>query len=438
MSISAPNHIQLAQLFEQMQTKDQGNRGSVISDGKGYRVIPVHKDQCKFLTLQEILTLTDSCKEELKTNPIQASLISKELLTMADNKAVKENKQSLLIKTALNLIQCVKNIFNGYGWTTTCGLARKLSRELDILSSNAGPTELDSDSPLPVITKNNEVKAVTEPLLAVNKKTMTTPFTLQSSETLPLSIPKKEPLSQIRLQRPPTLQRQMTLGKKGAIEAYQKSPETCSFFHKKILFQDINSYEALIQLVQDISGNSEARLCDPWSRTIILDALEAVKGEVSDQILEKILNDPNFTPALFQTILQQILDKAQESKPFSLFALEQLMRCYQERDWFSGSLPLSDPILLAGVQLLIRSKPNEKPTEKLLDWMMNNETFTFQVCVACITSYLKKVWEKDASLQGNLFYPLLDKLTAAFLNRKWSSLLDEVKNADVRGYLENR
>ena len=186
-------------------------------------------------------------------------------------------------------------------------------------------------------------------------------------------------------------------------------------------------------MITDFTGNPEVDFNDAWSRVLVIEALKFVTKETSDRIIEKI----NFNPLLFCEILNLIIEKAADQKAFSSFSLEMLMKTYMSKSWYRKELSFENETLLKGIQLLIKSNPNMNPTTSLINWMIKDNKLTFKACVASMTSYLEKKWEKPEREQMTIEYPNLTSLEIYFKNLNWAPLADTVRRSDVRQYLES-
>lgn len=113
------------------------------------------------------------------------------------------------------------------------------------------------------------------------------------------------------------------------------------------------------------------------------------------------------------------------------------MKLYMEKNWYENDLPLENPTFQKGLQLLIKSKPNENPTEQMIDWILGLPQFNFQLCVACITTYLEKIWEKPPEQQLNIHYPILIKLENHFIDKDWSRFANQVAHTSVKRHLQS-
>ncbi len=380
--------FQLSHLFSQIGTEKEGQRGVLVKDGNGYQVVHLDKRSCHFMTYNEMVGLVGGMMGQLVENPVRAKKISRELEVMTARKIERESHQNVLIRIILKIIQRVKNFFKGRGFLTNVGYANQLFKKLDNLST----PQPEIFEPRPPVRQREETARQ-------------------------------------------TIRRQSTVGKTAAVEAFKRDPVNCSVFHRTILFRDIDSYERLSQLVHDITGLQSLDFNNPWCRTIALEALKFVVKETSDTIITQLAQRPEFTPAFFREVLNLIIEKANDQKAFSLYSLELLIKTYMERNWHQGDLPLDDATLLNGVQLLIKSKPNENPTTQFIDWMMNTPAFNFDVCVACITSYLEKKWEKPPQEQLTIVYPNLQVLEAHFREKQWAAHADSVDHQDVKRHL---
>lgn len=385
--------FQLESFFSSIGNEVKGQRGSLVKDGKGYQVIYVDKHSFSFLRFREIVDIANSFKEQLAENPLRSNKIAKELTVMKERKIEKESKQFLFLKLIFKIVQIVRNFFKGHGFCSDVGYAEKVIKKLELSLPTEEPDEL-----------------------------------IEKQETVLPTRTRRERF---------TSKRKSTVGKKSAIDAFKRDPGNCSSFHKTILFRDIKSVKDLEDLICTVSNTETVDLNNQWSKILILEALDAVQREVSDVIIEELTKKGFFTPHIYCDILKQITDKADEQKPFSLFSLELLMKLYMEKDWYLGNLPLDNPQFLKGFQLLIKSKPNENPTVQMVDWMLTLPQFNFAVCVACITSYLKKIWEKPPQQQVNIVYPVLQKLEDHFKTKGWAAQADTVQHTAVKRHLES-
>lgn len=387
--------IQLNNLFDQLSTEKDGQRGVLVEDRTGYQVVHLDKHRHRFVPFSELVDMVDRLKTGLATNPANAQKLSEQLKIMTEHKLKREANQNIVIRFIFQVIERIKNLFKSRGFLTSAGYANKLIEHFESLTDLPHIPEED------LIPDHREEKE--RPRLPVRRA---------------------------------LLRRQSTRGKLSALNTFRANPVECPQFQKSIIFRDIGTYEDLCSLILEISESSHIDFNDPWSRVVTLEALKFVTKETSDQILEKLTVSEEFNHLLFLEILNLLVQKASDHIAFSLYSLEQLMKTYMNKDWYHDALPLDDETLIKGMQLLVKSNPNMEPTTRFIKWLIKENKLTFSSCVACITAYLQKKWEKPAEQQINLHCPNLDLLNTYFKDQGWQDRAGTVQNLNVRRHLQ--
>lgn len=235
-------------------------------------------------------------------------------------------------------------------------------------------------------------------------------------------------------------EKEMPSGKIKAFEAYKENPKQCGKVKKTIIFQDIKSIESpmkmtgnknttssVVGLMLYVSELSKVDLNHPLCAQIVVDVFKECNKETSEQLSEWLSKEETFNIDLLIACFEVLIEKQQQQLPFSLYAIELLMKIYKEKEWNQVKnpshhliLPSNDKLIVSVMTILIKEMPNDNKVIALTEWMMDQKEYDLSSFSIWINIFQQKEKEKAAV---NLYYPLLDKMIAHFKNRWGSSHL---------------
>ncbi len=224
---------------------------------------------------------------------------------------------------------------------------------------------------------------------------------------------------------------------------YKDKPEQCGKVKKMIIFNDIKFIESQGQIRQDIfsvvdlmlylTELSEVDLNHPICARVIIDVFKECNKETSEQLGEWLRKEKTFNTSLLKSCLQVFIDKLQQQVPFSPYALELLIKTYQEKNWNqtqnASILPSNHPLLVSAMTILIKNSPNDDRIMALTKWMMRQKEYDLNTFEEWVSIFQQK--EKEKIALHNLYYPLLNTMIADFKTRWGAKHLKEVSPSVV-------
>jgi|GEM_PF-6423222 len=235
-----------------------------------------------------------------------------------------------------------------------------------------------------------------------------------------------------------------------ALEEYKTG--TCTKIKKAIIFnalkfiklpekedKTLNSVEGLMLY---LSGLEKVNLTHPMCARVVVDVFKECDKEASSQLAEWLSQDETLNVDLLKSCLEVLLDKEKNQMPFSLHAIEVLVKTYEKKQWNQSGDSTDDSrlsslhqCLACSMAILIKSLPNEDRIMNLAEWMMSQPEYDFQTFM----TWLSIFQEKEEQNKGkHLYFPLLNSMMAHF-NTQWlSQNVKQVTDERLKRYLESK
>jgi hypothetical protein len=258
---------------------------------------------------------------------------------------------------------------------------------------------------------------------------------------------EEEKLKPMPAQAVPLATQNIPVGKANALEKYKKDPLQCGKVQKAMIFNDIKHIElayskgnlaSVVGLMEYISGLDEVDLNHPLCKQVIIDVLKECNKETSEQLCQWLVTQKTFNPHLLKECLGVFIHKHDQQLPFSSFAVEVLMKAYEDKGWnqitdSNGNrlLPSNDKSIVSAMAILIKALPNEDRIISLTTWMLNQPDYDLNSFSTWIKIFKQKEQENTAV---NIYYPLLDKMLVHF-NQKWGTKFLAELDAAITHYM---
>lgn len=231
----------------------------------------------------------------------------------------------------------------------------------------------------------------------------------------------------------PLANQNIPIGKVNALKKYMQDPTKCGKIQKAMIFNDIKHIElphskgniaSVVGLMQYVSGLEEVDLHHPLCEQVVIDVLKECNKETSEQLCQWLVQQKTFHPHLLKECLNVFIHKQEQQHPFSPFAVELLIKTYENKNWNqmvnnagNPSLPSNDQSIISAMAILIKGLPNEDRIISLTEWMLNQPDYDLNTFSTWIKIFKEKEQENTAV---NIYYPLLDKMIAHF-KQKWGT-----------------
>lgn len=232
-------------------------------------------------------------------------------------------------------------------------------------------------------------------------------------------------------------------GKAKALKEYKSNPQQCKRMSRTLSLRDIKSIDAPFKNSQDVtsvvglmhyfSDLSEIDLHHERCMQIAVDVLQECDKNTNGRLVEWLIQQETFNAQLLVKCLSAFLEKEERQAPIDLYAVEQLIKTYQDKAWNQKPTPSNDPIMISAMAILIKQTPNENRIIALAEWFMNQPEYD----VITFSTWLRvfKQKEIDYSTRAGLYYPLLNKMLVHF-KEKWGKENELNLDPDVASYLK--
>lgn len=101
--------------------------------------------------------------------------------------------------------------------------------------------------------------------------------------------------------------------------------------------------------------------------------------ETTEQLIPWITHEKTLTSDLLKKCMEVFLVKNESDRPFSVYALELIMKIYTERQWhIAGNphfLPINDPVVISSVGILLERNPNSNGIDKLVELLIKQPEY---------------------------------------------------------------
>lgn len=331
------------------------------------------------LSLRDIVHVGIRLKNELRTQPEDASFVSKELQRMSAHLDAKEAKRNILIRLAHKIFDCVRNLFAGLGWKTTARQARQLGHEL---VANL-PTPLPA--PLPATLAPLLAEAARAPN-SMQNAAASAPMQAAAGSSALVSAKRafsKEPaVASYSLQtKVPASHNQ-----KAAMETYKTNPANCTLQDKMTIWLNIGKFEpttkeiatkqiaSVKMLMEHMSVSRKIDLNDKGCAHVIVDSFRLCNKTTTSEMALWLTKQRSFSAALIGQCLEALSERAKAKPPTDAHALFLLLKHYSTQKW-NHHLPCSSHQVVKAVVTLLLEDHNAPNTIAMVNWMVDQKEF---------------------------------------------------------------
>lgn len=395
------------------QNKKTGNYALFFSLKDGPRPLPNYER----LSFRDIVRLGIRFKQELKAQPGDASLVSKELQRMSDHREASQSKRNFLIRLAQKICDCVRNLFGGFGWKTTTGQARQLSKELE---ANLPKQQLAQPAQLPVTA------------VQVPSKEVPVPAALQAAQA---------PLVSYDLHA----HVQTGHNEKAALATYKQNPANCTPQDMMTIWLNISKFEPTIReiankqiasvqmLMEHMSASKKIDLNDRGCANVIVDSFRRCNKTTTSAMALWLIKQKNFSAPLLGRSLGSLSNRAKEKAPTDSYALYLLLKHYSTNKW-NQILPCSNPQIVTAMETLLLEDHNAPNTIAMVKWIVDQKEFQADAFAALTRIFVHKAANNPATAYNTQF-DALNHLLNWYRDNQGIKQQLQTNNPDVAHYL---
>lgn len=198
------------------------------------------------------------------------------------------------------------------------------------------------------------------------------------------------------------------------MEQYRRNPTACRKITMLSLFQEINSTPcnpkrpteaSFLPFLKNLGESEDISLTGICVQGI-KDLYFHGKQEIQDQISDWLKNQETFSVELFIHCLDSLNRRAQE-QPVSIYALTQLFRAAEQREWLNDLI--NETTTIDSICFLLKKAPNDNHVIALIKKIASTKNFSEEMR----TRWLNVLNEKEKDHQKNVYYPVRDLLQDA-------------------------